>query len=80
MTDMQPLSNRAANVLAVVLREMMAYAAGWRLDWSDFDGRTLRDQLSDLATWAEKALVEEVEEFQCGTHFLDSVEEACNAW
>ena len=32
---------------------MKAYGQGWRLDWSDFDGRTLRDQLDFLVYWAE---------------------------
>jgi len=50
----------AEKVLDIVLREMQAYAYGWRCDWSDFDGRHLRDQLNDLAIWAEGALTEEV--------------------
>ena len=43
------------SILDTVLREMRAYGAAWRIDWSHFDGRTLRDQLDDLAAWAEKA-------------------------
>ena len=43
-------------VLEVVLREMMAYAYAWRNDWSDFDGKTLRDQLADVVKWAGDAL------------------------
>ena len=42
-------------ILDIVLREMRAVGAAWRMDWSDFDGRTLRDQLNDIAEWAERA-------------------------
>jgi hypothetical protein len=45
----------AEQKLKIVLREMLAYAHGWRHDWSDFDGRTLRDQLVSLAAWAGSA-------------------------
>lgn len=58
-------------VLQIVLREMCAYGSGWRADWSDFDGRTLRGQLADLDSWAEKALAGEIEEeYLGGTQFL----------
>jgi hypothetical protein len=46
----------ASDVLKIVLREMTAYGTGWRCNWSDFDGRTLRNQLDSLAEWAESAL------------------------
>lgn len=49
-------------ILAVVLREMVAVGTGWRMDWSDFDGRTLRDQLDMIAEWAEKARKGQVRE------------------
>ncbi|MGV9198802.1 MAG: hypothetical protein ACOC4M_08180 [Promethearchaeia archaeon] len=40
-------------VLDVVLREMMMYARRWRASWMNFDGRTLRNQLSGLKEWAD---------------------------
>jgi len=43
-------------VLLITLREMCAIGHGWRMDWNDFDGRTLRDQLEALAAWAFEAL------------------------
>ena len=45
----------AEKVLAIVLREIRAYGLGWRMDWADFDGRTLRAQLYSLADWADGA-------------------------
>lgn len=47
----------AKKVLDIVMREMCAYGQGWRADWSDFDGRVLRQQLERLASWAADALV-----------------------
>lgn len=47
------MDDRDAEVLTIVLREIRAFGAAWRLDWSDFDGRMLRDQLCSLAGWAE---------------------------
>ena len=44
---------RDKEVLEVVLREMTAIGHGWRASWADFDGRTLRDQLNDIAKWAK---------------------------
>lgn len=62
----------AKAVLDVVLREAYAYAYGWRLDWSDFDGRTLLRQISDLKKWAEQALEQEdMPEYTQGTEFLE---------
>ena len=61
-------------VLRVVLREIRAYGQAWRLDWSDFDGRQLRDPLEGVARWAERALKGEMGDppAECtdGTDFL----------
>lgn len=54
-------------ILTIVLREMTAIGQGWRLDWSDFDGRTLRDQLNSLASWAEEGKGDYTE----GTEFIE---------
>ncbi len=60
----------ARRVLAVVLREMVAYGRGWRADWSDFDGRILQSQLEWLADWAGKALIGRAEpDYTYGTRF-----------
>ena len=57
-------------VLSVVLREMTAVGHGWRHDWSDFDGRTLRDQLNRIRKWAEHAVTSEGEsDFLEGSEF-----------
>jgi hypothetical protein len=45
MTDAERLAKGAA-----VCRALGAY---WRHDWSDFDGRTLRLQLADIACFLE---------------------------
>ena len=62
----------AEDILTVVLREMTATGKAWRLDWSDFDGRTLRAQLNALANWAEDRLrnPNHEGEFAEGTEFL----------
>jgi len=58
------------DVLYVVLDQMSQYAEGWRWDWSDFDGRTLRNQLSDLRLWAREALGDiTTEEYRKGEEF-----------
>ena len=60
----------AVKVLEVVIREMRAYGWGWRNDWSQFDGRLLRDQLCALSAWARKAIAGEItEEYLDGTKF-----------
>ncbi|HEY8414358.1 MAG TPA: hypothetical protein VIK99_01165 [Thermaerobacter sp.] len=64
---------RTRKVLGIVLREMRAYGSGWRADWSDFDGRTLRDQLDRLAVWALAALAGETDdEYRDGTKFCEA--------
>jgi len=61
-------------ILVIVRREMMAYAAGWRRDWLGFDGKTLRNQIIRLNDWAETALAgETVEEYHLGSLFLAKV-------
>ena len=58
-------------VLEIVRREMTAIGTGWRMDWSDFDGRTLRSQLDSLDSFAEKALESEIEiDYTEGKSFL----------
>ena len=49
-------------ILAVVLREMVAVGNRWRMDWSDFDGRQLRYELDAIAKWSMDALEGKVEE------------------
>ena len=44
-----------AKILDVVLREIQAVGQAWRLDWNDFDGRTLRSQMEAIASWAARA-------------------------
>ena len=55
------------DILKIVLREMKAIGEGWRMDWSDFDGRTLRDQLNNLAEWAETG---DDPDYTSGSEFL----------
>lgn len=50
---------KVERVKDVILREMMMYAKRWRASWLNFDGRTLRDQLSSLKEWAECTLNDE---------------------
>lgn len=66
-------------ILAIVLREMVAYGQGWRQDWSDFDGRTLHNQLNSLASWANDVRAplpqgSQYLEFVDGTTFRDGRE------
>ena len=57
-------------ILEVVLREMRAYGTGWRINWVDFDGRSLRFQLDSIAEWAEKAKSGEIDkEYTSGSDF-----------
>ena len=56
-------------VLEVVLREMSAYGSGWRAGWSDFDGRTLQEQLDGIVKWARLALYSPIIEYTAGTEF-----------
>lgn len=58
-------------IVKIMAREARAVGAGWRHDWSEFDGRTLRDQMNALADWAERALADGgVPEFTEGSDFL----------
>jgi hypothetical protein len=64
-------------VLDIVLREMNAYGQAWRLDWSDFDGRSLRGQLSSIATWADEAVMIDGDcDYTSGTEFLAEMTES----
>ncbi len=57
-------------VLEITLGEMQQIGAGWRVDWSGFDGRYLRSQLDDLAKWANQAARDETRvEYTAGTNF-----------
>lgn len=61
----------SGQVLEIVLREMQAIGAGWRANWADFDGRTLRDQLNALADWARRASADNYQgDYLLGTAFL----------
>lgn len=67
---------KADKVLEIVLREMTAYGIAYRTDWSEFDGRTLRDQLDDIEKWAKKALDSNDEiGYTEGTDFLKETED-----
>ncbi len=59
-------------VLRVVLREMGAYGQGWRLNWSEFDGRQLRYQLEGIDKWATQALSGSAveDDYTAGSEFL----------
>ena len=60
-------------ILEIVLREMTAYGQGYRLDWSDFDGRTLRDQLNRIRDWAIRAKTDpNIFEYKAGSIFLEN--------
>jgi hypothetical protein len=41
------------NKIEIVKRELNALGQYWRNDWSDFDGRTLRDQLDTIASFLD---------------------------
>lgn len=61
----------AVKVLGIVQREILAIGQGWRMDWSDFDGRNLRHQLRRVSEFASNALKSEVDlDFTGGTEFL----------
>lgn len=61
---------KAEDVLKIVLREMVAYGYAWRNDWSDFDGRWLRNQLDGIEEWAANALAsKEDSDYTDGTDF-----------
>lgn len=62
----------STEVLLIVLREMTAVGHGWRVNWSDFDGQKLCDQLNRIAAWAELALAADVpSDFTEGNEFVD---------
>lgn len=65
---------RLRYVLDVVLREAEAYAMGWRMDWSGFDGRDLlRHQIRPLVEWARAvASGADLPEYKDGTEFYES--------
>jgi hypothetical protein len=52
----------AAKVVEIMGRELAAIGQYYRNDWSGFDGRTLRSQLADLASWGDKATKGETQE------------------
>ena len=52
----------AEKVVEIMGRELAAIGQYYRNDWSDFDGRTLRSQLADLASWGAKAAKGETQE------------------
>ena len=61
---------KSEKVLEIVLREMNAYGAGWRMNWSDFDGRSLRSQLNEISKFADKALASETDiDYNWGSEF-----------
>lgn len=59
-------------ILEIVLREAAAIGEGWRYDWSDFDGRSLRSQMDELVAWARKSQAgPPIVNFIEGTEFRD---------
>ena len=54
----------------IASREIGLIGEAWRMSWSDFDGRWLRDQLDSIANWLDAALDGELlEECTFGTDF-----------
>jgi len=65
-------------IIEIITRELSALGTRWRMDVSDFDGRTLRNQLSCLTDWADKALKgESIKEFK---EFTENLEEMRKQW
>lgn len=46
----------AEKVVEIMGRELGAIGQYYRNDWSDFDGRTLRSELNELAQWGAGAV------------------------
>ena len=68
--------DKEAKILDIVLREIRAIGQGWRMDWNDFDGRTLRSQINGIAAWAGRARTDpNTPEYTDGTEFLKHQEE-----
>jgi len=62
---------KAEKVLQIVQREICAIGEDWRMDWSDFDGRILRDQLDAISSFIDMALKSDVDiDFTEGTERL----------
>ena len=51
----------------IVVRELRALGQAWRNDWSEFDGRQLRDQLDAIANFAVDT---EAQDCNVGTDWL----------
>ncbi len=58
LKEKEVLRMKESNVISVLSREMRAIGDGWRINWSDFDGRQLQYQLHALAKWGEDAMTE----------------------
>lgn len=54
--------------LNILCREVDAIGVGWRMDWSEFDGRQLMRQLQSLTEWALSDNIDDITE---GTEFLE---------
>jgi hypothetical protein len=46
-----------AELIEEFIAELTALAYNWRMDWSDFDGRTLRNQIDDLVSEYRKGKI-----------------------
>jgi hypothetical protein len=57
---------KMSELLEMIKRELTALGRGWRMDYSDFDGRTLRNQLNYII----KAIDENNISFNEFTDFL----------
>jgi hypothetical protein len=48
MDELRELLDEQGNRLAQLRANIKALAAGWRNDWSDFDGRMLQTQINQI--------------------------------
>ena len=66
---------KAEKILKIVRREICAIGESWRMDWSDFDGRTLHDQLYEISDFIDTAIKSEIDvDFTEGTEKLAAME------
>ena len=69
---------KAEKVIEIMGRELRAIGKYYRNDWSDFDGRSLRSQLENLASWGEKATKGDTQEEFTG--FTEMLTEQANSY
>lgn len=54
------VSNEVAKVVEKTIKDLKTMAWEWRMDWSDFDGRTLVHQVDGMVSPLEAILGREV--------------------